>query len=128
MFARSVQTAIHQARGPRRPRLRSIDSSSLGSSFIPLWIRNPCEWQGHPKRATPSFLAFQRDLPTVCFDSPLHNGQAETRTTPFTRAGAINSVEALKHTRPVFRRYAGSLRSEERRVGKECRSGWWAYE
>src|SRR5690554_755321 len=37
--------------------------------------------------------------------------------------GSINPVDAS-----AFRRPGAEIRSEERRVGKECRSRWWRYQ
>src|SRR5690554_7945790 len=37
--------------------------------------------------------------------------------------GSVNPVDAS-----AFRRPGAEIRSEERRVGKECRSRWWRYQ
>src|SRR5207249_6481916 len=48
---------------------------------------------------------------------------------PAQAASALNTIAAwkgtnLNHERPILETEL-PLRSEERRVGKECRSGWW---
>src|SRR5262245_66350564 len=44
-----------------------------------------------------------------------------------TRAVRTNRVEQRDALRPVLHRVSDEARSEERRVGKECRCRWWPY-
>src|SRR5687768_13019808 len=66
------------------------------------------------------------------FDTHLHYNQEawDGNTGPYPPAEALarmqrNNVKAIiANSRPN----AGTQRSEERRVGKECRSRWWRYQ
>src|SRR5947207_7694967 len=46
-------------------------------------------------------------------------------STPAVRRPALTSVTRRTLTRALLRERSISFRSEERRVGKECRSRWW---
>src|SRR5437660_11414843 len=72
----------------------------------------------HTAQARPSgeVVAFTRPLTVLILAPTLHAGAAD--------AGAIDLVRILKRNghRAIV---ASNGRSEERRVGKECRSRWW---
>src|SRR5690625_7581100 len=59
--------------------------------------------------AVVSALCAETGLPTLCVTLPIHQSEEES-------SRAIAHIEDLKSRFP---------RSEERRVGKECRSRWW---
>src|SRR5258706_4116918 len=61
-------------------------------------------------------LAFHPDAAAVQLDDLLADGKAEAGADHRVRLGALEPFVACEH-----------LRSEERRVGKECRSRWSPY-
>src|SRR5437588_10696347 len=96
---------------------------------------------GEVERRTVPDRALHPDLAPVHLHDLLNDREAEASPGNRLRGAAADSPEALEHVSDLVLRDADAgvgdadqgeasvraARSEERRVGKECRYGWWAY-